>query len=70
MSEEEEIRYLGDVQKLSLEKGDVVVLSIPGTITQEVTDRLRNKLQDVLPGCRILILSEGMRLGVLHKVRR
>jgi len=60
MSEEEEIRYLGDV----------VVISIPGPITQEISERLRNRLQDTLPGCRILILSDGMRLGVLHKVKR
>ena len=66
MSQEQEIRYLGDVQRLELAPNDVVVLMVERPITPEIAERLKEHLRDVLGNDRkYLVLSEGIKIGVL-----
>lgn len=62
----EEIRYLGDVQRLVLNPGDTVVLTIDSIISEDTALRLKTQLQNILgDGYHYLVLSDGMKIGVL-----
>lgn len=66
MAEQPEVRYLGDVQRLSLGTGDVVVLKTEIRLTAEMADRIRAYMQDILGEDRkLLILCDGIEIGVL-----
>jgi hypothetical protein len=67
MNDNPEIRYLGDVQKLSLNEGDILVLSSDQHLREETAERLRQHLEREIPGHKVLILGEGLKLGVLSK---
>lgn len=63
---EPEIRFLGDLQRLVVHPGDVLVLNCDQVLSDEVATRLKSALlaavgQDV----RVIILGQGMRLGVV-----
>lgn len=60
-----EIRYLGDVQRLALTPGDVVVISVHGAITDDIAERLRKYVADVLAGHPVIVLADGIKVGVL-----
>jgi hypothetical protein len=66
---DEEIRYLGDVQRLTLAPGDIVVLNVDMVISAETADRLKARAEKQLPGHQVLILSGGVKLGVLAPER-
>lgn len=62
----EQIRYLGDIQRLSLRQGDTIVLSVPSAISVEMRERLREQMAERLPGYPVIVLSCGMRIGVVE----
>jgi hypothetical protein len=59
------IRYLGDVQKLTLGPNDAVVLSVDEEISDSIAERLREMMQAKLPGRTVIVLGKGMKIGVL-----
>jgi hypothetical protein len=61
-----EVRWLGDVQRLALGPGDIVVLSNVGPATPEAVARLRRQMEEFLPGHRCLVLTSNWLLGVLE----
>lgn len=61
-----EIRYLGDMQRLRMEPGDIVVLSVAGVITDESASRIRRLMEERLPGTKCIVLPQGMRIGLLN----
>lgn len=61
----DEVRYLGDVQRLTLNDGDRVVLSVPGPISEDCAMRLREAAEHCLGGIQVLVLSDGIKLGVI-----
>ena len=62
---EHEIHYLGDVRRLALQPGDVIVLSVPGRVTAEARYGISEKMRAVFPGHACLVLEEGMDIGVI-----
>lgn len=61
----DEIRYLGDVQRLTLAPGDIIVLNLDMPISADTAARLKAHAEQQLPGHQVLVLSEGIKLGVL-----
>lgn len=66
MKAEAEIRFLGDVQRLELGPDDILVLKMPGRVTGEMADRIREHFAKLLGNERkIIILDNGCEIGVL-----
>jgi len=63
--EQDQIRYLGDVQRLTLKPGDVLVLSVEGAISMECAERIKSYMTDVLPDHKVIVLGDGIKIGVL-----
>lgn len=64
--EEPEVRFLGDVQRLTLQPGDVLVLKCANVLTVETTARLREHVQKIVgQECKVMVLSGGLEIGVL-----
>ena len=64
----DEVRFLGDMQKLELNPGDILVLKCEGTIDQNGAARVKRYFDEKVPGHTVLILDNGADLGVLaHK---
>lgn len=61
----EDIRILGDVQKLSLKDGDTVVLLTDRLLTQEQVQRITNSLLSTFPRNKAVVMQDGMKLGVM-----
>jgi hypothetical protein len=64
---EPEIKYLGDVQRLVLREGDRLVITYHGTMSEAQVRRMREQIETSMPGVRVLVLCEGMKIGVLAK---
>ena len=63
---EEGIRFVGDMQRLKVEPGDVFVLNVDENISDELANRLKRDLQRVLgEDTKCLVLSKGLTLGVM-----
>jgi hypothetical protein len=67
MNDDPKIKYLGDVQRLSLQPSDWLVLSVDEAISSEMATRLRVQMEERFPGNRVLILGKGMTLGVVTR---
>lgn len=64
--EDQEIRYLGDVQRLTLKPGDTLVLSCAEPISDETAERLTQYLVAKFgPEQRVLVMGDGLKVGVL-----
>lgn len=63
----DEVRYLGDVQRLVLREGDIVVLKYAGSLSQEQADRITAEASKKIPGHKIMVLTDGIDIGVLAK---
>lgn len=62
----EEPRFLGDMVRLKLEPGDVCVLMVPGRISNETAERMREMWTTAIgEAVTLLVLDSGMRIGVL-----
>jgi len=59
------IRFLGDLQRLQVQPGDVLVVQTEQILTGETRERLRAILVDHVPGHRVLVLDRSMSLGVV-----
>jgi hypothetical protein len=74
MPKESEIRFLGDLQRLTLKPGDRFVLIVPGRISPEMAARIQDiwtrwtENGDNLTTRvgKLLILEEGMKLGLIN----
>lgn len=62
-----EIRYLGDVQRLQLGPDDLLVLTTDQHLSSAALDRIRAAVESTIPGQRVVVLTGGMKLGVLSK---
>ncbi len=59
------IKYLGDVRRLALHPGDVVVLYLPGHASPESVERVKAAASVLIPDHRIMVLADGIKIGVL-----
>lgn len=64
-AEEPAIRFLGDMQRLQPQPGDVFVLSCEGHLDQATAESIKDYLAGVLGGAKVLLLGSGMKLGVV-----
>lgn len=65
--ENAEIKYLGDVQKLSLSPGDTIVIKAAEPLSEADVMRIRDSMSGIFEDHRVLVLDKTMELGVLHK---
>lgn len=65
--DEAAIKYLGDVQRLVLNEGDILVLNCDRELTMDMAERLRAMLIEQIPGHQVLVLCKGLTIGVLGK---
>lgn len=66
MIDEAEIRYLGDVQRLALKPGDIVVVKLPGRNGVETCQRVHDHMIRHLGGeHKVIVLSDGVEIEVL-----
>ena len=66
VQDEAEIRWLGDLQRVELKPGDLLVLKHPARLSAVAAQRLSEKLREVLPaGTHVAVLEEGLEIGVL-----
>ncbi|NLS07621.1 phage portal protein [Rhizobium sp. P32RR-XVIII] len=64
-----EIRFLGDMTKLHLEPGDMLVLQLDTRISNEQFDRLNEQMAEIFGKRRVIILDAGMKLGAVTPPR-
>lgn len=62
---EPRINFLGDLQRLRPEPGDVFVLSTDQVISDETARRLREVFTEYLNGAKVIVLGDGLKLGVV-----
>lgn len=64
----ERIRYLGDLQRLSVREGDTFVLMVSSVLSRETCERIQQQWrEEVGDANKLIILSHGMRLGVIGR---
>lgn len=59
------VRYLGDLQRLTLKPGDTIVLTLAEPVSEEAAQRILAIVRQQLGAVPILILDQGTTLGVL-----
>ena len=57
------VRYLGDLQRLQLEPGDILVLRTKELISADTADRLHENFKRILPGHKVIVLDAGIDVG-------
>ncbi len=54
------------VERLSLAPNDTLVLTCPGSLSQDTAVRLREHLEKEFPGIKVLILADGLEIKVIR----
>lgn len=65
MAEDVEVRFLGDVQRLTLKSDDVIVISTERSISSHVAEHIHELVALKFPGHKVLVLSDGLKIGVV-----
>ena len=60
-----EIRFLGDLQRLELRPGDVLVLKTADKLSLATLRNIGERMRKICPEHKLIILDAGMELGVL-----
>ena len=68
-AEQPAMRFLGDMQRLQPQPGDVFVLTCEQRIDEAVAERIKAKLSSQLGGATVLVLGGGLKLGVVADPR-
>lgn len=64
-AEEPQIRFLGDMQRLQPQPGDVFVLTCEERLDSATAERIKAELSGKLGGATVLVLDCGMTLGCI-----
>lgn len=64
-ADEPAIRFLGDMQRLQPQPGDVFVLTCEQRLDQATAERIKAELSGVLGGAKVLVLDSGLKLGAV-----
>lgn len=59
------VNYLGDVQRLELKPGDIVVIKIPHAASMSQIERLHEFAMNTFPGHKCIVLDGGVSIGVM-----
>jgi hypothetical protein len=62
-----EIRFLGDVHRLSLKDGDALVISSSDYLSGEDCAVIRNVVSSRFPKNEVIVLAGGLKLEVVGK---
>ena len=64
----DEIEWLrkAHLAALELKAGDTLAVFIDGAISEEIGSRLKQAFEAYFPGIQVMILGDGIRLGVLR----
>jgi hypothetical protein len=65
MSDQPDIKFVGDIQRVQVKPGDVFVISSPGPVSADQVAYLRAYAERALDGAKVLILCDGLKIGVL-----
>jgi len=63
------VQYLQQARVVRVQPGDTLVLESPTDLRPDQVAGIRATMKRLFPDCRVLILSEGWRLGVLTRDR-
>lgn len=63
----DEIRYLGDMQRLQVSPGDVFVLKAKGRLTIEGVLQIREQWKQVMGDAPLLVLDDAISLGAVNR---
>lgn len=64
-AEQLQIRYMGDMQRLQPQLGDVFVLTSERLINAATAERIKAELSRQLGGATVVVLDGGMKLGAV-----
>lgn len=72
VDESKHVDYLQSMQKLDVKSGDVIVLRYQYKFSKETHDNIKAALEEIIKeygfnGVHVMILEEGMEIGVLRK---
>jgi hypothetical protein len=62
-----QVRWLGDIKRIRVQPGDVFVLSCDRPMSDPQIERIRRQWREVMGETRMLVLHDGMTLGVAHE---
>jgi len=66
MDDAPEIRFIEcQFQRISINSGDVVVITCPQRLTKDVFARIHAQAEKIFTGNKILILSDGVKIGAM-----
>lgn len=57
------IRYLGDMQRLQAQPGDIFILMFDRSLNEEEIIRVRASVKSLVGEAKVLVLTDGARLG-------
>lgn len=60
------VRWAGEMRRVVVQPGDVLVVSCPTALSPQQRDRLRQELAEVFPIARAMVLEAGVTIGVLQ----
>lgn len=63
---DQEIRFVGDLQRMDIRPGDKFVLSVDGHITRAQAESIRDGWRLFAGDVPLLILEDGMKLGAIR----
>jgi len=68
-TEQMDILFIGDMQRLQVNPGDVFVITLPHEIPsarlQVIRECIERDFQKILPGHKVLLMSSGIKLGAI-----
>lgn len=60
-----EVRFIGDMQRISPQPGDVFVITTDAHISQAQRHALMSAWAIAMPGHKVLVMDGGMKIGVI-----
>ena len=59
------IKYIGDLQRLTIKPGDIFVVQFEQTLNQEQRKRGREILEEELQGHKVIVLDGNAKISIL-----
>jgi len=63
--DEPEAEFIGNIQRVVFNTGDVIVVTTDRLLSREHCVRICDSLQPVFPGSRVVVLDSGLKFGVV-----
>lgn len=66
----EQALFIEHLQRIEARPGDRFVLLLPDKITKDLRQQIARVWDEFMPGCRLLVLDGGAKLGVIGEAER